>query len=379
VNKLLRERIATTGVFFGNGFGTGAWAVATPTVKFSLALSDGELGFALLAFAIGALVAMQMSRAAARHFGAGRGTAVAALVFGALLVTPAVTWSFWSLFVALLFLGAANGATDVLMNAHASAIERDWRSPIMSSFHAGWSFGGLAGAAVGGLLAAAGLSLTFLLLLPALVITLVFIVASVVGLRSMEGDAQSVGQGGSLRLMNRALAWIGAMAFLAMMAEGAVADWSAVYLRTIAQSGPGSAATAVCRVVGDRLVKRFGAPGTIRFGALLAAAGFAIVVLWPNVAVDTFGFVLIGLGLANVVPVIYSTAGKLSDSPAQGMSMVATIGYAGIMTGPPLIGAVSELVGLRLAFVVLLAAVMLVPVCTKLFRFQMTTRHVGWT
>jgi MFS family permease len=368
VHDLKRERIATTGVFIGNGFGTGAWAVATPAVKYSLALSDGQLGLALLAFAIGALVAMQLSRVAARTVGAGRATAVASLFFSALLVTPAVTWSFWSLFATLLFLGAANGATDVLMNAHASAIERQWHTPIMSSFHAGWSFGGLAGAAFGGFLAASGLSILFLLLLPALIVTQIFVIAALVGLRPMEGDAQAAEQGG-LKLMDRALVWIGAMAFLAMMAEGAVADWSAVYLRSVVQSGPGYAAAgyagfafamAACRLVGDSLVKRFGAANTIRSGASLAAVGFAIVVLWPNVPVDTIGFVLVGLGLANVVPVIFSTAGAVGETPARGMAMVASAGYAGILTGPPLIGATSELVGLRLAFLVLLVAVIFI-------------------
>jgi MFS family permease len=363
MSTLASERAATLSVFLGNGIGIGAWAVAIPSIKARLLLGDAELGVALLAFAIGAIVAMQAAGRIAHRFGSGPSTAVAAAAFGMWLVAPAFASGFASLFTVLLVLGAANGATDVLMNAHASAIERAWGKPIMSSFHAAWSIGGLTGAALGGVIAAHGATDVAKLGIPAAAIIILFAASACAGLRggrSERGD----GAYGFVRV-DRSLLGIGCIAFLCMLTEGAVADWSAVYLRTVAQANAAGAATgyaafalamAVCRLFGDQLVRRFGETATMRLGGVLAAAGFAVIIAVPDTVATSAGFVLVGVGLANVVPVLFSNAGRRGASPALGVAMAASAGYAGFLAGPPVIGFIAGVAGLRTAFLLLLVA-----------------------
>lgn len=361
------ERIATTAVFLANGIGIGAWAVAIPAIKSTLALSNALLGIALLGFALGALLAMQLASRFARHWGSGRATLLAACAFGVLLLTPALAWNVTSLFVILLVLGGCNGATDVLMNAHASAIERAGQRPIMSSFHAAWSIGGLIGAALGGAAAARQLSSLESLGMAAAIILGLVGAAALLGLRAGGTPAAAADQ--RLALVYRSLLRIGCVAFLCMLTEGAVADWSAVYLRTVTHSSSARAASgygafalamAVCRLLGDQLVRRLGSTLTMALGGTLAAAGFALIVLDPHALVSAVGFVLIGIGLANVVPVLFTTAARYGASPAVGVSAAASAGYAGFLAGPPIIGLLAQVAGLRVAFVLLIGASLIV-------------------
>lgn len=370
--KLRAQRLATLAVFLANGLGIGAWAVEIPRIKEKLVLSDAQLGLALLAFALGAIVAMPLAGRLAPRFGAGRAAAVAAALFALLLVLPALAPSLPLLFIALLLLGASNGATDVLMNAHASAIETRWGRPIMSSFHAAWSVGGLLGAALGGAIAGAGWSVAAGLGVPLLAVAALVVASTGLGLAeraaATAGTAPAVA---AFAIPDAILLKLGAVAFLCMITEGAVADWSAVYLHTDGRATPAAAALgyasfalamAVCRLIGDVCVRRFGPSRTVCYGGAVAAAGFAIIIGIPDVMAGCVGFVLIGAGLANVVPVIFSAAGRSAASPALGVAMAATAGYAGFLAGPPIIGFGAGLVGLRLALLLLVGATLLVAI-----------------
>ena len=168
--KPTKERVATLAVFLANGFGIGAWAVEVPRIKESLSLSDTSLGIALFAFALGAIVAMPLAGRLAPRFGSGRATALLAVAFVIALPLPAFVPNLVSLCAVLLVLGAANGALDVSMNGHASTIETQWKAPIMSSFHAAWSAGGLLGAATGAMIQKWGVGVAGGLVLPDAVI-----------------------------------------------------------------------------------------------------------------------------------------------------------------------------------------------------------------
>jgi hypothetical protein len=267
----------------------------------------------------------------------------------------------------LVVLGAANGALDVSMNGHASAIEAQWRSPIMSSFHAAWSAGGLLGAATGALLQKGGVGVIGGLLLPGVVIGIVIVAAALLALRDLgpRAAASSSGfawpSGGVMKLAM--------LAFLCMLVEGAVADWSAVYLRSTLNQEASVAAVgysafalsmAACRIVGDVSVRRFGSSKVVALGGLIAVAGLALVLSLPTVLTACVGFAMVGIGLANIVPVIFSAAGRSTDTPAIGVSMAATAGYAGFLIGPPLIGLGAGWLGLRLALCVLVLAAAIV-------------------
>jgi MFS family permease len=367
--KPLNERIATLGVFLANGFGIGAWAVEVPRIKESLALGDTSLGIALFAFALGAIVAMPLAGQLAPRFGSGRATALLGAAFVMMLPLPALAPGMATLCVVLFALGAANGALDVSMNGHASAIETRWHAPIMSSFHAAWSAGGLLGAATGAMLQKGGVGVIGGLLMPDIFIGVLIVCATVLALRDLGPRAAATSSGftwPSGGVMKLAL-----LAFLCMLVEGAVADWSAVYLRSTLNQEASVAAIgysafafsmAACRIVGDVSVRRFGSSRVVALGGLIAVAGLALVLSLPTVLTACVGFAMVGVGLANIVPVIFSAAGRSTVTPAIGVSMAATAGYAGFLVGPPLIGLGAGLLGLRMALCVLVMAALIVCV-----------------
>ncbi|MEX3893959.1 MFS transporter [Paraburkholderia sp. BR10954] len=367
MNSLVRERIATLAVFLANGFGIGAWAVEVPRIKESLALSDTSLGIALFCFALGAIVAMPLAGQLAPRVGSGRATALLGAAFAIALPLPAVAPGMLTLCVVLFALGASNGALDVSMNGHASAIETRWRAPIMSSFHAAWSAGGLLGAASGAMLQKGGVGVLGGLLVPDLFIAALIIFAAWFALRDIGPRAAAASSG--FAWPDSAVMKLALLAFMCMLVEGAVADWSAVYLRSTLNQEASIAAIgysafafsmAACRIAGDASVRRFGSSKVVALGGLIAFAGLALVLSLPTVLTACVGFAMVGIGLANIVPVIFSAAGRSSATPAIGVSMAATFGYAGFLVGPPLIGFGAGVLGLRAALGVLVMATLIV-------------------
>jgi len=355
--RLASRRTAVLAAFLANGLGIGAWAAALPMLKDGLSLSDGQLGLALFGFAAGAVVSMPLAGVHAPRFGSGRATWIAGLAFALALALPRLADDLTGLITTAFILGAANGALDVSMNARASEVEAEYGRPIMSSFHAAFSLGGLAGAALGGLLAAFDPG-SVLLMPSAIAMILVLGLAPDLG----RGETTARGaEGPRMALPGRAALGLCLVAFVCMMIEGATADWSAVYIASVnlGPAAPAAAGYAVfslamtcCRLWGDGLVRKLGPARVARMGGAAAAVGLAIAALIPGWGAVA-GFGLVGLGLANVVPVVFSAAGRLGPSAAVGVAMAATAGYAGFLAGPPIIGAVASLVSLRAGIVVL--------------------------
>lgn len=347
-----RARLATSLVFFANGIGIGTWAASIPGIKAELDLSGTALGFGLLMLAAGAMAAMPV----AGWMGARRGRLIAPAggLFAASLLLPAAAPGYAALLPALFVLGAANGALDVLMNAGAARVEVAWGRAIMSSFHACWSLGGLVGAGGTALAIHGGVGV-----LPVAAVVVAALVGAAAWL-GLQDDAAAEAAG--FAWPSRAVAGIGALGFLAFMTEGAVADWSGVFLMGTGATAAGaaagfagfSAAMVLGRVFGDQLVRRLGPALVLRGGAGLAAAGFGLAVLWP--AAGAAGFALVGLGVANMAPLLFSAAGRAGTTASTGVAAVATLGYAGLLLGPPVIGAAADVVGLRGAMGVLIAS-----------------------
>lgn len=341
-------RVATTSIFALNGLGIGAWAATIPHLKAVLSLSDGALSLPLLAFAAGAILAMPAAALLAPRLGTGHAVRLAALVFAAALALPRLASGLGVLVPAAACLGATNGALDVLMNAHASDIERRLGRPIMSAFHAAFSAGALAGAGLAAVLLARGID--GLLVTAGIGLALGALCWRRVGPGS-RGEASA-----GLALPHRGALPLGAIALLSMLCEGAVADWSAVYLTSIvrvpeAQAATGfaafSAMMVIGRLTGDRIVGVIGRRRVGAFGGAIAAAGLALAVAVPRFWPAVLGFALAGAGLANVVPGTFSAAGRRAG--AAEIAAVATLGYAGFLLGPPLVGATSTLAGLAVA------------------------------
>ncbi len=344
-----------TAVFAGNGIAFGAWAGNIPRLREAAGLNDAALGLLLLCVSLGSVVGMLVTGRWADPLGTARGSLLSALLLAVALPLPTLTSSYPVLLASGVLLGLGLGLLDVCMNAHAAWMERRWGAAIMSSFHAGWSLGELLGAALAGVLA-------FLWLPWALgVAGLLIAVCGLAALLLPEERGRSQ-QPVAYTWPSRPLVIVGSIAALSFAVEGGTADWSGVYLRTVVGVPEALASTAlgvfagamiVFRLTGGVLVQRLGSTRVLAGGALLAAVGLLTALsvpgLWPAIA----GFALVGAGVANIVPIMFSAAGRQG---AAGVSMVAMAGYGAVMATPPMIGLVSQAAGLRSALLLLALA-----------------------
>ena len=357
MTTLRAQRVAVAAVFFLNGAAFASWAVRLPALQERHGLGEGALGMALLGAAAGLFVGLLAASALTARHGSRQVTVVAALAYLAAVPLLALAPGPVTLGAALVAVGFTNGSLDLAMNAQAVVVERRYGRSIMSSFHGFFSGGGIAGAAAGGLAAAGGVALLPHLLATAVVLGAVLAAATTaLPVESAQARAHEAGKP-VLVLPRGPLLALGALAFCVLMAEGAINDWSAVYLRTVLDAGPGTAALGFAlfaaamtagRLSGDRLVTLFGPTRVVRFGGGLASLGMLATVLAPGPALALAGFGLVGLGLAAVFPVVLAAAGRTPGvRSASALAAASTAGYLGFLTGPPLIGLIAELTGLR--------------------------------
>ncbi|AWK87917.1 MFS transporter [Azospirillum thermophilum] len=364
-------RWATVAAFLLNGTVFGVWATQIPLIKESLGLSAAVLGGALLCLAAGALTAMIASGPLLGRIGSAPVIRVTALLFCVLLPLPGLMPDLLSLSAVLFLFGAAGGTMDVAMNAHGALVERRLGRPIMSSLHGMWSLGGLVGAGLGGLL---------LQVLPpaaqaGLIAGLLLVLFLALQSRFLPSAADATGPSGSgLALPDRGTLLLGALTFLSFMSEGAVLDWSAIYLRDSLAAAAGlaglgfavfSGAMATGRFCGDWLRHHLGGVTLVRIGSVLAAAGLALTLLGGGPVTAIIGFGLTGLGLSNVVPVLFSAAGAAEDgSASRAIAAVATLGYAGVLAGPALFGFVAEASSVGTAFAMIAAFAVIIALAS---------------
>jgi len=400
---LRRARIAGLAYFAVMGLADGVWLARIPAVKQNLGLSDGRLGVALLASPAGlVLVAAVADRLIAR-FGSARLTVAGGVVMPLLPVAFGLAGSTAALMAALLVYGAAGGLLDVSMNAQAVAVERGYGRPLINSFHACYSFGGLLGALLGGLFAWAGIG-------PAVTFATVGFPLAALALAARSGllrgpepgaaggpapardgarrdrgdpdrgdpdrgdpdrgdrDGQDPDRPGRDGAAGRRpgrhgatlrIVVLGLLALCSLLGEGAAGGWSAVYLRdnlgtSAAFAALGYAAfsvtMAVGRLSGDRLTARFGPARLVTGCGLVAAAGLALALAWTSPVAGLAGFALLGAGLSSSFPVLLSAAGNVRTGRSEsGIARVAGAGYLGLLAGPVIIGSCASVVGLRLA------------------------------
>ena len=350
-----------TGLVFGVlGMGLAGWAPRVPDVKSQLGLSDTELGMALLAMAAGSLLFMPVTGRLIGRFGCRPVLLGSSVSFSLALVLPALAGSLTGLVVALFVLGAALGCLDVSANAQAAALERANGRQIMGKCHGTYSIGAIAGAIAGGVAAQAGMSV----LLHLLILGLVLALASLLFLQGIPADepdqlsdSESEPRPGALALPSAAVWGLGAVAFCALMAEGAMLDWSAVYLREHVSAEPFlagagfalfSAGMAAGRLICDRVAEVRGRLFIVRTGALVAAVSIVFSLIQTNPVLATLGFVAFGFGLSGILPVMFSIAGtgKAGMPPGAAIAALATTAYTGLLIGPALIGMIAGLVGL---------------------------------
>jgi MFS family permease len=353
------SRLAVLVAFFINGAMMATWVSRIPAIQSKLNLSEGQLGIVLLGMSVGVLASLSLAGGLIARFGSNKVTLIGALVMAAALPFLALAPNMVTLWIVLFSFGAMMSLMDISMNEQAVLVERKVGKPLMSSFHAAYSVGGLAGALIGaGMASIQGLTTLFHFL----IISLVFGIAMAAAFRHLlPAKAEAEERRAVFSLPERALWGLGAIAFCSAISEGAISDWSAVYLAQVMQTNASFAALGFAaysltmtlgRLVGDSLSKKWAPSIIVRFGGLVAGLGLLAIVLTKEPAIALIGFAAIGLGLANIIPLAFSAAGNFPGiSAGSGIAGVATIGYAGFLAGPPFIGLIAENTSLRIALI----------------------------
>ncbi|MEO8936427.1 MAG: MFS transporter [Burkholderiaceae bacterium] len=363
-----RERIATRITFLVAGIAMSAWAPLVPLAKARTGLDEASLGLVLLCFGCGSLVAMPLAGLTSAKFGSRLVIFVAVMALVTALPLLAIVDRPIALAAALLVFGAGLGALDVAMNLQAIAVERASGRAMMSGFHGLFSAGGIVGASGVALALSAGIDATVVIALLALLLA----IAIGTNLRGLLADATR-DRTTTFALPHGVVLVIGLLAAAAFLVEGAVLDWGALFMTTVrdvsvARASAGYIAFSIAmtagRFGGDRVVQRFGGRRVLVAGALCSALGVAIVVLLPPWSASLAGFALIGVGASNIVPVLFTAAGsQTAMPPSLAVPAMTTMGYAGLLAGPALIGFAAQASSLSIALftlVPLLLAVALV-------------------
>jgi MFS family permease len=371
-----RARVAVTAVFVLNGVGIGSWAGRVPAVQNGLDLSNTQLGLALFGIALGAIVAMVSSGALVERRGSRHVLRVASVLFGVSLAIPAVMPSLSLLTLSLFAMGAFTGATDVSMNANGVEVEARYGRPLLAAMHAAFSAGGLVGAGIAAIVAAADIGVR-----PHLAgVGLMIAAGSWVAGRYVlsEERTQSTDRAPLLARPPRRLLAIGTIAFLCLLAEGSAADWSAVYLAQPLSAGAAvaalafaafSAAMVVGRIFGDHILTRIGATRVLLAGSAISAGGLGLALVIGHPLAGVLGFACLGAGLAGIVPIAFrASAITPGVAPGVGLAAVATMGYTGFLVGPPVIGAIADASTLPRALIVVVVAVAAIAPLTRAAR-----------
>ena len=368
----LATQRATRAVFLVAGISMSAWAPLVPFARERLGVSDASLGSLLLFLGAGSLIAMPLTGWLVARFGCKNTMLCSSLLIMMMLPLLAILPTPWMLALALALFGAGLGTLDVAMNFQAVEVEKQADRPMMSGFHAFYSLGGIIGAGAVSLLlwvgltpvAAIGVIIVMLLLL------MVFSLPHLLNERIHQSDTP-------LFVIPRGwVAFLGLLCFILFLAEGAVLDWGALLLiqtrdLPVAQAGLGyaifSVAMTIGRLTGDRVVKRFSRYSVMVSGCCLAALGITLAVWLPQPQIALLAFLLVGFGLANTVPMLFTAVGAQKTMPANlAISAMTTIGYTGILTGPALIGYISQWLSLSIAFSLIALLLLVVAASARL-------------
>ncbi|WP_293698906.1 MFS transporter [uncultured Agrococcus sp.] len=373
---LFAARLGTSLAFGVVGFLFAVWLVHIPAVQSATGVSKGELGTALLALGLGSIVGMQVGGSVIARFGARWPLLVGHLIMVVTLLGPALAGGLWTLMVALLLFGIGNGLADVAMNAEAVEVERDKGKAIMSSMHAFFSVGTAVGAAYGWLVQTLALpTLISFVIASGLGLVAAGIAAALIPSRSAEPEPTTaemmiaarvpdatVGERPKRAVPISQILLLALLGFVFMLAEGVASDWSA--LHAVEELGTSEATGAIAygafavsmtaaRFVIDLVVRRFGAVAVVRYGSIIAAIGLGVVVLSPGFWLALVGWMVFALGIAGVVPQIFTAAGNLPvRKRAVLLARIVGAGYIGLLSGPAIIGWVAGVTGLNGALLV---------------------------
>ena len=362
MNIFINSRFAVSLIFAINGMVFGTWASRIPAIVDFHNLSPGSLGLLIFLAGLSAVIAFSVFGRAADRYGAAFITKRATILLIPLtLIFIAFANSIWMLVFAVMFFGAIHGGDDVAMNAWATEVEREYKRPVMSSFHAMWSLGAGIGAGLGSILAFhdVGYKDHF-----SLISIVIFFLALIVAFVPFESQTnKKVTKSPFISIPKGSLMPVAIITFFASLSEGAVADWSAIFLKSVTSLNDGNAALgftvfSVCmftmRLMGDKISHKIGPSDTARYSGLVALTGSSILLLFDSFFLLLLGFGLIGLGIAVIIPLAFSRAGNDKNiSQGTAIASIATLGYGGMLLGPLFLGLLAEITSIKTSFMIL--------------------------
>ncbi|KAA5831931.1 MFS transporter [Saccharopolyspora hirsuta] len=371
-----RARWAVTAYFVSTGAALGTWTARIPAIKQDLGLDDGQVTLALFAVAAGSVLAMQAVGHLADRFGSARVLGPAGVAMAASLLLPGFAGSLPLLLVGLLVFGAGHGTVDVAMNTHAMQVQRSYGRPIVSTFHAMFSVGGLLGAGVGALAAHASISAGAHFAFVAAVLAAVLLLAR---RELLPAEVRAPSESSPRqRGISPGILFLGVLAFFCSVGEGSMADWSPLYLHDVLETSPAIAAVgyavfsammAVFRFLGDFLVARLGPVLLVRCCGAIAGTGLGTALLLHHPVAAIIGFALFGIGLSCIIPQVFNAAGNRDPNRSgRDLAQVSTLGYGGLLAGPVVIGLISSWTDLSIGMAVPAALALLVALSAPAVR-----------
>ncbi len=352
-------RLAISAFYFMQGVCFASWASRIPTFKASMGLNDAELGSILFALPAGQIITMFFSAKLTTHFGSKKMLRATAPLYAIALTFLALASTGWQLAAFLVLFGITGNLCNIALNTQGVAGENYYGKPIMSSFHGAWSIGNLTGAliALGLVNLKLGMYTHFWIIA---LISLTNVVFSSKKLLNYNKPDVAVEKTKFFTMPQGILVLLGVIAFCSMATEGTMFDWSAIYFEDVVKLPHNRAIIGYAsfmfmmasgRFLGVYLISKFGRKNLLQISGAIISIGMALAVIFPNIIVAIFGFMLIGLGVSSIVPMVYSIAGNNKKVPAgKAITMVSSIGYFAFLFGPPLIGYVSQLSSLRYSF-----------------------------
>ncbi|MGV3706261.1 MAG: MFS transporter [Arcticibacter sp.] len=357
-----RIRLAVSLFYFGQGICFASWASRIPDIKHTLNLSDAMLGSILLALPLGQLVTMPLSGRLVTKYGSKKMLTAAVPFYSLALTNFGIAQAGWQLAMFLFLWGVIGNICNISLNTQGVVAEQVYEKPIMSSFHGAWSLGGFCGALLGLVFINVGLvPYTHFWIITAVLWLNIMLNYKFLAVGSKPAVAEKKGKG--LNKPDRVLIQLGIIGFCSMATEGAMFDWSGIYFKDIVKAPTAYVVLgyasfmimmATGRFLGDKMIMKFGRKRWLQFSGAMISAGMFLSVSLPYLIPATIGFMMVGMGVSGVVPMVYTIAGNNKKvAPGMALAMVSGVSYFGFLLGPPLIGYISALANLRYSYAII--------------------------
>jgi MFS family permease len=358
MNYLSQRRVALGALFFFMGICFASWAARIPDIQAKFQLSEGELGTLLLCLPIGSMLGLPIAGWSVHHYGSRIVILICSFAYALSLPLIGLAPNLWVITPVLILFGMLGNIMNISLNTQALGFENLLGKSILASFHGIWSMAGFTGAGLGA-------GMIFLSFSPAahyVVVALLSILLVLFSQKFVINDKRAAGEEGGLvlRKPDSLLLRVGLISFLGMMAEGCMFDWSGVYFKKIVEAEPElvslgyvcfMGAMASGRFVTDKAINRYGKIPVLQLSGILIFLGLLLAVLFPSLYTAALGFLMVGFGVASIVPVAYGIAGRSKlYSPSVALAMVSTLSFFGFLVGPPLIGFIAEAFNLKISF-----------------------------